>query len=183
MIQAEAIRNGDQHVFADLFDQTYQKMFAFFMKRTEANRETSKDLTQLAYVKLWNSRHTLSTEHALEKQLFVIAKSTLVDHIRKEYRLNKMKGQVSQHALSEHAQVPVVPFEGNDVVISILKKLPPIRKKILQLKMLYGYSNNEIASMMSISVKTVEDHVTKGLSELRKTGVSSVLLALLFFSY
>ncbi|MBN9295418.1 MAG: sigma-70 family RNA polymerase sigma factor [Filimonas sp.] len=183
MKQIEAIRNGDQQVFAELFDQTYQKMFAFFMKRTEADRETSKDLTQLAYVKLWNSRHTLSYEHALEKQLFVIAKSTLVDHIRKEYRLNKMKGQVTQIAMSAGAQAATANFESNDVVLSILKKLPPIRKKILQLKMLYGYSNNEIASMMSISVKTVEDHVTKGLSELRKTGVSTVLFALLFFSY
>lgn len=71
-------------------------------------------------------------------------------------------------------------FEGTNYINTLLKKLPPTRKKILRLKFVYGYSNREIAEILSISVKTVEDHVTKGLKELRNHPEVSVAFTLFF---
>ncbi|BAV04360.1 RNA polymerase sigma-70 factor, ECF subfamily [Filimonas lacunae] len=178
----EAVKNGDPNAFSMVFEQFHEKVFGFFMNRMQGNREEAKELTQLTYIKLWQSRHTLSLSYTIDRQLFVMAKHTLVDYIRREARAEKSKDVVAatytpQQAVTEFSNSF---FEGKDYVIARLKQLPPTRKKILQLKMLNGYSNKEIAGLLSISVKTVEDHVTKGLHELRATTTLSVPFLLFF---
>lgn len=166
-----AIQQGDTIAFAQAFDMYYKKTFGFFMNRTQKNRELCKELTQLTYIKLWQGRHTLSQQHPLEKQLFIMAKYTLIDYMRRQASQRKTTDAVMQavpQAAAEAAgEAQATQFETNDYISSMLKKLPPTRQKVLQLKYLYGYSNKEIASQLSVSIKTVEDHVTKGLSQLR----------------
>jgi RNA polymerase sigma-70 factor (ECF subfamily) len=181
MNKLSAIKRGDQKAFAEVFETSYQKMFGFFMVRTKKDRELSKELTQLTYIKLWQSKHTLSEDHSLEKQLFIIAKYTLIDFIRKEATVQKTKESVTKNneSQSKLTDFNTSPFESTDYVSAILKELPPVRKKILQLKILQGYTNAEIAGLLSISVKTVEDHVTKGLLKLRSKDI--VFVAFTFF--
>ncbi len=181
MEKIAAIKKGDVRAFTDVFDACYQKTFQFFMGRTKMNRELSKDLTQLTFIKVWQSKHTLSEEHSLDKQLFVIARCTLIDHIRKEATERGVKMEVSRKALSPVPSVDMQTssFETNDAVFAMLKQLPPARKKIMQMKFVYGYTNSEIAGLLSISIKTVEDHVTKGLHDLRVNPQVAVALSLL----
>lgn len=178
----EAVKKGDSNAFSMVFEQFHERVFGFFMNRTHGNREEAKELTQLTYIKLWQSRHTLSLSYPIDKQLFMMAKHTLVDYIRREARAEKSKAaataaQTAAQAVTEFSNTF---FEGKDYVTARLKQLPPTRKKILQLKMLNGYSNKEIAGLLSISVKTVEDHVTKGLHELRTTTTLSIPFLLFF---
>jgi len=46
------------------------------------------------------------------------------------------------------------------------------------LKAFHGCSNKEIASQMSISIKTVEDHVSKAFRHIRQVGVTLLVLLL-----
>ncbi len=178
----EAIKRGDQRIFSEVFDTFHGKIFGFFMLRVNSDRDLAMELTQLTYIKLWQSRHTLSLLHPLEKQLFIIAKYALVDHLRREARTSKLMQKAfgssgpGQQTTEPHYSL----FEGQDYVMTRLRRLPPTRRKILQLKVLQGYSNKEIATLLSISVKTVEDHITKGLSELRTAGTVSVSLVFFF---
>ena len=164
-----AIQQGDTIAFAQAFDMYYKKTFGFFMNRTQKNRELCKELTQLTYIKLWQGRHSLSLQHPLEKQLFIMAKYTLIDYLRRQASKRKTTDAALQAVpeAATEAEAHATQFETNDYISSMLKKLPPTRQKVLQLKYLYGYSNKEIASQLSVSIKTVEDHVTKGLSQLR----------------
>jgi RNA polymerase sigma-70 factor (ECF subfamily) len=176
-----AIKRGDQKAFAEVFEASYQKTFGFFMVRTKRDRELSKELTQLTYIKLWQSKHTLSEDHSLDKQLFIIAKYTLIDFIRKEATVQKTKESAIKNIKlqNEFTDFSTTSFESTDYVSAILKELPPVKKKVLQLKILQGYTNAEIAGLLSISVKTVEDHVTKGLLKLRSKDI--VFVAFTFF--
>ncbi|MBS1663689.1 MAG: sigma-70 family RNA polymerase sigma factor [Bacteroidetes bacterium] len=176
----EAIKRGDQRVFTEVFDAFHGKVFGFFLTRFHGDRDLAMELTQLTYIKLWQSRHTLSLLHPLDKQLFIIAKYTLIDHLRKEARFSKLKQKAAAGAGPEGTEAQHTLFEGQDYVMTRLRGLPPTRRKVLQLKVLQGYSNKEIASHLSISVKTVEDHVTKGLSELRTASLASVSLTFFY---
>ncbi len=176
-----AIKRGDQKTFEEVFETTYQKTFVFFMVRTHSNRDLSKELTQLTYIKLWQSKHTLSEAHSLDKQLFIIAKYTLIYFVRREATVQKTRdAAVKNPGLQElTADFTTTSFESTDYVSAVLKELPPVRKKVLQMKILQGYSNREIAGLLSISVKTVEDHVSKGLHTLRNRNIA--FLAFTFF--
>lgn len=181
MEKIAAIKRGDVRAFTDVFETFYQKTFSFFMGRTSRNRELAKELTQLTYIKVWQSKHTLSEDHSLDKQLFVIAKCILIDHIRKNATEQTVKKEITRKALSPVPLSDLQPaaFEENDYVSAMLKHLPPARKKIMQMKFIYGYTNREIANLLSISIKTVEDHVTKGLHELRADPKLSVALSVM----
>jgi RNA polymerase sigma-70 factor (ECF subfamily) len=69
-------------------------------------------------------------------------------------------------------------FEKADAVNAAIETLPPVRKRVMILKAFHGFSNKEIAQQMEISVKTVEDHVTKAFRHIRQV---MVLLILFFF--
>lgn len=178
----QALKQGDQLVFARIFDLFHQKAFGFFMNRLDKDRELAKELTQLCFIKLWQSRHSLSEQHSLDRQLFTIAKTTLIDFIRKESRKSKLRKVIerNQEGVVRMQEEGISGFEQRDYLSQVLHRLPPARKKILQLKYLYGYSNREIADQLSISIKTVEDHVTKGLHELKLHSQLPVVFCLFF---
>ncbi len=178
----QALKQGDQLVFARVFEMFHQKAFGFFMNRLEKDRELAKELTQLCFIKLWQSRHSLSEQHSLDRQIFTIAKTTLIDFIRRESRKSKLQKavEINRKGMDRMQEEGVSGFEQRDYLSQVLHRLPPTRKKILQLKYLYGYSNKEIADQLSISVKTVEDHVTKGLHELKLHSGLPVAFCLFF---
>lgn len=164
------IKQGNTTAFTEAFHAMHGRAFSFFMKRTQGNRETAKELTQLTFIKLWNTRATLSDQHPLEKQLFVIARCILIDHLRasashkpSQNLVELTESTAPQPMQASHAEA----FASDDFMQELMEKLPPARKKVIQLKFIYGFSNREIAERLSVSVKTVEDHVTKGLKELR----------------
>src|ERR1700744_1909376 len=78
-----AIKEGDHGAFIEVYHAIHAKLFRFFLKKTFLH-DTAKDLTQQCFIRLWQFRHTLSPDHALEKQIFIIARSLLINHIKKE---------------------------------------------------------------------------------------------------
>ena len=173
--QLTAIKEGDHGAFIEVYYILHAKLFRFFLKRVFLH-DTAKDLTQQSFIRLWQYRHTLSCDHPLEKQVFIIARSVLINHLRKEMTQKK--------ALAAHGKSVItvvgaedVHFERADAVNAAIETLPPVRKRVIILKAFHGFSNKEIAQQMEISVKTVEDHVTKAFRHIRQV----IALLILFF--
>ena len=162
-----AIRNGDHAAFIQVYEQLHARLFRFFLKRVYFH-DTAKDLTQQCFIRLWQYRESLSSEHALEKQVFIIARGLLINHLKKEATQKKLKADMGR-------QIPVQTEAGSDVLLerasevnAAIEGLPPTRKRVIILKTFHGCSNKEIAQQLQISVKTVEDHVTKAFRHIRQ---------------
>jgi len=171
-----AIREGDHSAFVEVYHALHIKIFRFFLKRIPEH-DTVKDLTQQCFIRLWQFRHTLSDDHPLEKQIFIIARGLLINHIKKESTQKKLKAihfQLKEKEL--HYSAADSYFEASNEVSAAIETLPPVRKKILMLKAFQGCTNKEIATQMSISVKTVEDHVTKAFRHIRQVVVTLLVL-------
>jgi RNA polymerase sigma-70 factor (ECF subfamily) len=50
----------------------------------------------------------------------------------------------------------------------LVEKMPPQRQKVFKMSRLNGLSNDQIAEILGISKKTVENHMTDALRVLRK---------------
>lgn len=168
MNQVTAIKQGNEEAFVDIYKEFHVKTYHYFLKRSRLP-ETAKELTQQTFIKLWQSRHTLSELHTIETQCFNIANSVLIDYLRKQAterkHLSEFQHQVQQKETvtsSDHMH-----FESSDYLNAMAEKLPPMRRNIFILKMVRGYSNKEIAEQLSVSVKTVEDHYTKAIRLLK----------------
>ena len=57
-----------------------------------------------------------------------------------------------------------------------VEKMPPQRRNIFIMSRKDGLSNEEIAQRLNISKRTVENHMTQALAELRKIAYSTLLL-------
>lgn len=164
------IKEGDHISFEIVFKLWHKKVYAYFFKKT-ASADQAKELTQMAFIKLWNFRHTLSEEHPLDLQLFKIAKTTLLDYFRKlanEERSLKLFYQKATEDVVAHDQS----FETKQQLDLVLNVLPPTRKKVFVLNRLHGYSYKEIAEQLSISPRTVEKHISLAMKQLH--GYSSI---------
>ncbi|MBN9384605.1 MAG: RNA polymerase sigma factor [Chitinophagaceae bacterium] len=165
-----SLKEGDHAAFLDVYNLLHIKIFRFFFKRVLLH-DTAKDLTQQCFIRLWQYRHTLSEEHSMEKQVFIIARNLLINHIKKETTRKRLQLLHSQTLGKEMVQPSTAGhFEVSSEVSAAIDTLPPIRKKVIMLKAFYGCSNKEIAAQMSISIKTVEDHVSKAFRHIRQAG-------------
>lgn len=163
----KALKNGDHLAFEEVFETYYTKVFRFYFKRV-AIHDTAKDLTQQCFIRLWNARHTLSTSHSIDKQLFIIAYHTFLNHLKKAGREAGFKKTLAgENNKEQSTQEQSISFEQKDRISEAINTLPPVKKRILELKLLEGYSNKEIARILSISSKTVENHVTKAVHKLK----------------
>lgn len=171
-ISVASVKEGTEMAFTALFNEFHSKLFRFFQKRV-GQHDVAGELTQLTFIKIWQSRHTLSTDHGMDIQCFTIASSVLIDHIRM-CAADKRSVQTQELETAGMAMVHADgSFESHNYIEAATSQLPPVRKNIFLLKVVHGYSNKEVAETLSISVKTVEDHYSKALRQLRSIATVS----------
>ena len=182
--QVAAIKKSDVTAFETVYEQFHRKVYCYHLKRA-GDEETAKELCQQTFIKLWNSRASLSEHHSIDTNCFTIATSVLIDHIRKQAAENKKRTVLADHEPEiEKCTYADTAFESADYLHNIAHKLPTVRRNIFLLKMSKGYSNKEIAEQLSISVKTVEDHYSKAIRQIRTSTVSLPISLLIFlFQY
>jgi len=151
--------------FTEVFNLYYPKVYHHFLKRTRS-ASAAREVAQLAFIKLWEFRHTLKDSISLDTQLFHIAAGVFIDYLRRE--------EVQRRKVLEHGEggaveeaAPDGVFEASDHLISLTRNLSPVRKRVFLLSRIQGHSYKEIAELLSISLKTVEDHMTKALRHIR----------------
>jgi len=167
MITIDAIRRGGEPAFAEVFNQYYAKVYHYFLKKTRS-AATARELAQLTFIKLWEFRHTLSPDHTLDTQLFRMASGALVDHLRREQSIKASLVQAVATLPETPVEAQAGDFEHDDYLQSLMRHLSPVRKRVFILSRIHGFSYKEIAEKLSISSKTVEDHMVKALRQLRQ---------------
>ncbi|WET67136.1 sigma-70 family RNA polymerase sigma factor [Sphingobacterium sp.] len=172
-----ALSNANHEVFSEIFEANWEKVFHYFLRKTK-DIEESKDLTQQVFVKLWHYREQISFTYSLDEQLFKKARQLFIDWLRKE--------AIRRAAISNEdnlAQVADPATDSNKLELKhdlkqIVSALPPRRRLIFELKYIHGYSYQEIADQLHISVKTVDNQLSKANAQLRKKLLSAIVFAI-----
>jgi RNA polymerase sigma factor (sigma-70 family) len=158
------IRQGNHRSFEIVFKLWHKKVYAYFLKKT-ASDDLAEELTQLAFIKLWRFKHTLTEDFPLDVQLFKIAKTTLLDYFKKlandERNLKNYGADLTDKVDEQSLQ-----FDINKQLEVVLNCLPPTRKQVFVLNRVHGYSYKEIAEQLSISPRTVEKHISLAIKQL-----------------
>jgi RNA polymerase sigma-70 factor (ECF subfamily) len=171
-----AIKAGNEAAFEQAFLQHRGKVYHYFLKKTQ-HTDDAKDLLQTTFLKLWLYRHTLSEDYLLDQHLFRIARTVFIDHLR---RAGSLKRQAAVHPFRiDSVPAPAMAFDLNYSLQTTLNSMPEIRRKVFRLHRIEGYSYYEIAQLLSISVKSVDNHLAKAVSHLKKT--LSIMSFLLFY--
>jgi RNA polymerase sigma factor (sigma-70 family) len=173
-----AIQQGDHAAFMRCYAEWDERVYYYFLKKTGL-AETAKELTQITFIKIWQHRSSLSPDYSFEVQLFQRARLAWIDDLRK--RASERKRQQSFQDFSDgqpQSKDEPAEFEMNHHLKTALDHLPPMRKKVFELHRLQGYSYREIATHLSISVKTVDNHLSKAVRQLKSLLTIFILLLL-----
>ncbi|PST82041.1 hypothetical protein C7T94_14590 [Pedobacter yulinensis] len=178
---ALAIKYGDEAAFEQVYQQFRRKGYYYFLRKTNS-AEDAKDLLQTTFLRLWQYRHIINPDFSIDNQLFYIARTVLIDHIRKANRQEEIS--LTVHAglqRKEEENFQAMEFDVRRRVEVILGTMPELRSKVFRLHKIEGYSYKEIAQLLEISEKSVDNHLSKALRKLREDLSLPLFLILLFF--
>ncbi|WP_321998216.1 RNA polymerase sigma-70 factor [Draconibacterium orientale] len=173
--------DGDKTAINDLYAEYSPRLYRFAMAYLKSESEVL-DIVQEVFVNVWVNRNKLKKDSNLDAYLFTVAKNTIVSVFRKKLSekdyLEHLKNKTITNSIDTESQ-----FNYNqlsDKLNELIEQLPPQRKKIYQLSKEQGLANKTIAAELEISVKTVEDHLSKASKFIKQNLTEYGFLALLF---
>ncbi len=165
----ERIRGSDEEAFRSLFER-YQPVLFRTLLASVGNPDEVHDLVQETFVRVWNHRDSLRPELPFLGYILKIARNQLKD-------VAKRRDVRERHATEA---IRTTPQAGNDphgvlqarlleeALEEIIRtSLPDKCREVFLLSRIEDWSHAEIAAKLGISVKTVENQITKALRIVR----------------
>lgn len=168
-----ALKNDDELAFEQIFLNSKEKVLHYFIKKTGCATR-AEDLLQNTFLRLWRYRASLNEEYLLDQHLFNIARTVFIDYTRSQNKLKKVEALVKREVAAMREEVKSE--LDKEKLEQILKEMPELRRKAFVMHKVEGYSYKEIAEQLSLNTKTVDNHISRALKQIRKAFTS-------FFSF
>lgn len=163
----ERIRHDDEKAFSELFRRYWRKVHMTAYSRVHS-KEITEEIVQELFASLWDKRTTLSITH-LQPYLFTAVKYKALNYIESKLIHDKY-WEYYKHFVPQQENATAVTVEYNELRAAIeegIQHLPEKAKQVFRLNRLEGHSIPEIATLLNLSEKTIQYHITKSLKKLR----------------
>jgi RNA polymerase sigma-70 factor (ECF subfamily) len=130
---------------------------------------TAEDMSQEVFVEVWNRRETLDVKTSLKGYLRMIAVNKTLNYIRSK-KMNFEQEDAVLHIPSTENSSQII-LEAEDLKNAInhaVDKLPERCRIIFGLSRYEEKTYREISEELDISIKTVENQMSKALKIVRK---------------
>ncbi|SDP44172.1 RNA polymerase sigma-70 factor, ECF subfamily [Mucilaginibacter sp. OK268] len=179
------IQSDELVAFEEIYNRYWYKMYVFTNKRLRC-KEASEEIVQNFFTKFWQNRNTIKIDESLKAYLFSSISYLIINHIKKEALKNQYL-QLSYTAVEDqldNSTEDIVHLNDlQSIIDKELEKLPVRCRSVFELSRKGNKSNKEIAHVLNISEKTVENHITNAIRYLRINLKNSLLFALLVFRH
>lgn len=171
----ERLRKDDALAYKELFE-TYYSWLCNYVCSLCNDPVLAEDLAQETMIKFWEKRKNIKVETSLKNYLFRTCHNEFLQHIRKKKIKVDFLDQVRWDVLSAAYEEEKAPDSSRtDKLYQLINQLPPKCKEVFILNKLERRKYKEIAKDLGISIKTVENHMSKALSFMRKHASSFML--------
>ncbi|MND93335.1 ECF RNA polymerase sigma factor SigE [compost metagenome] len=161
------LKAGDQLALEELMSR-YKGPLALSMSRLIKSREDIEELLQELFLRVWKNRENLDPERYLG-YLYKIAQNLVYDRLRKAAREKRLSVDYFAHIIEAYSHIEEGIFDKE--LLAVLQRgiqqLPEQRRRVFELCKIEGKSYEEVSQLLSISVATVNSHITNANASIK----------------
>ena len=174
---SKSLKKGDLKAYNKLFKTYYPRLFSYALKLSN-DKSIAKDIVQEAFIKLWLNKQNIKPELPIGNYLLKICHNEFLIHARKRKKERAFLDKIKLETTYEMFTSDEDELSRIDMVKKGIDKLSPKCKEAFILSKYEKMKYKVIAEKMGISIRTVENHISKAYGELRK---NLQHLSMLFF--
>lgn len=174
----QLIADSDEKAFNRLFRAGFAPL-VLFAHRYMRDKSTAHDIVQEAFIKLWQQRARLHDVQAPRSYLYRIVRNLCLNYLRDNAREQPadVYEEGTEFSRAQHesprntAQEQIDDEERQRRQMELLHEwvngLPERQREAFELSRFEGLDHDEIAAVMGVSAKTVNNHITGALQNIR----------------
>lgn len=165
---ADKLKQGDEIAYKTLYNNYYEGLCSYVFKLCE-NKKLSEDIVQEMLLNFFKNRKKINISTSVKSYLFTSARNQFLQHLRKNKikfdELDTLKWEVISRSANSEVEYNE---ENSQRLHQYIEELPPRCKEIFIKNKLEEIKYKDIAVELNISIKTVENQMSKALAYLRK---------------
>lgn len=164
---AVRLQASDEAAYAELYRFTHPLLhrYVWYITRDEA---VTDDVLQEVFLKLWTIRHAVDPDRSLKALLYQMARNFALNHERAQRRMSDADIDDLDLGVSPQTESILTAGALEDRLRAWIDELPPRRREAFCLSRFDSLSHDEIAAVMDLTPKTVNNHIVLALQTLRK---------------
>ena len=165
------------------FEQFYAANFPRvknFAKLLTKSEEDAEDIAQNIFLKLWTRPELWQDQETMTGYLYTVTRNEIFNLFKHQKVEQEYEDKVLKELCDEDSSL-LENLYYKEVLMLIrmtLSQLPDRRRRVFEMSRFEGLSHKEIADKLQIPLRTVEDHIYKTLTELRKVLMFVILFRL-----
>ncbi|WP_010663056.1 RNA polymerase sigma factor [Marinilabilia salmonicolor] len=174
------LKQGSIQAFNELFYLYSSRLYGFGYKYLKSDTD-AEELVQDVFLKIWKNREKINEEENFRAYLFTIAFNQIRDYFKyksvyldvEEFQYFEYQDNTTETSLTFRSVL--------DQITQLLQRLPEKKQRIFHLSRFEGKSSKEIAEIVGVTSKTVDNQISEVIGFLKLHLKKSGFLSWLFF--
>ena len=159
----EAAQGGDQQAYQRLLTTVRPIVYRYARRRVNSD-EAAEDICQETLLTVHRVRHTYEPTRPFEPWLYSIARSRVIDHLRKAKRISG--AEVLTDTLPEIGEAGAE--TTGESALEALERLPDTQREAFMMLKIEGLSTREAAERAGVTVSALKVRAHRAYNALKK---------------
>jgi RNA polymerase sigma-70 factor (ECF subfamily) len=169
-LQKELVTENAEHAFSQLYLALMPNLLQFAQSIIK-KRELAEEIVSDVFIRIWQNREIISEIENLKLYLFISTKNTALNYLSRHFRKNELsldEMNIPVSSVNYNPEQILITSELINRINSAISMLPSRCKLIFKMAKEDGLKYAEIAQLLNISVKTIDNQLAIAVRKIGK---------------
>lgn len=179
------LKAGDMGAYEAIYNEYWPKLYGYVYNRLQL-KEATEEIIQEVFFSLWIKHEEINITHSLSAYLYAAVRYQVFNYIKSDKVRRTYAGYFFQQQKKMTDNSNEENMAHTDLMNAVEKevsRLPEKCQQVFRMSRNEHLSVSDIATILNISHKTVENHLTKALRHLRIAFGHHICLLILISAY